>query len=255
MNRWIAASALIMSMSAALAAPVTPTFTVFGPLSGATFGGSGIPNDRVAQTTTVASGVTIALSATPRFGGPAVSDNGAGVYTVQAGASTVAPSPANPYALWNFNFYVGDTAAIDDLGFRLFWDFDPAAGTDQASLGVIGFNCLGLPNNLGQNSWNLGMDFLASNAFGVVPPAGVFDPNATGQYSFLLAAYETTGAGQVELGRVAIHVNVVAPGSVPEPGTMALAGLALLATLPALRLRARSVASPRRLRIGGPYPR
>lgn len=228
MKRLLAVGALACSSSISFAAPVTPTFDTFGALPGATFGGSGISNTRVAQTT-AASGATIALSVTPRFSGPAVTDNGAGVYTVQAGVSPNPPSsPADPYALWNFNFYVGDTAAVDDLGFRLFWDFNPAAGTDESALGVLGFNGQDLANNLFQNSWNLGMDFLAGTAFGIVPPAGAFNPNALGEYSFVLAAYETTGLGQQEVARVAINVNVVGPNRVPEPSSLALVGLALL---------------------------
>ena len=83
-----------------------------------------------------------------------------------------------------------------------------------------------------QNSWNLGMEFLATTnpAIGITAPAGVFNPNAQGQYSFALVAYTSiTGA---EIGRSAIVVNVV-----PEPGTFALAGLALLG-LAAARRRA-----------------
>lgn len=230
MKHLLAVGAFALSTSAAYAAAVTPTFDTFGALPGATFGGSGISNTRVAQTTP-ATGVTIALSATPRFGGPAVTDNGAGVYTAQAGVSPNPPSPADPYALWNFNFYVGDTAAVDDLGFRLFWDFNAAAGTDESALGFIGFNGQDLVNDLVQNSWNLGMDFLAGNAFGITPPAGAFNPNVPGEYSFVLAAYQASGTGLQEVARVAINVNVVAANTVPEPGSLALAGLALLGAI------------------------
>lgn len=225
MKKILSAAVLGLAASAAMSAAVVPTFDTFGALPGATFGGTGIPNDRVAIAT-VAGDVTIALSATPRFSGPAVTDNGAGVYTVLAGVSPDAPSPADPYALWNFNVYIGG-GSMSDTAFRVFWDFDPGADTDEAALGYVGANGADLPNPA-QNSLNLGMNDLAVAALGVVPPAGVFDPNAVGQYSFMIAAYGVGPGGLAELGRVAIQVNVVAPNAAPEPGSLALAGVALL---------------------------
>ena len=68
-------------------ADLTPEFTTFGPLPGATFGGSGIPNDAVAITTIVdgTTTITLGLTAHQRFASPAVTNNGAGVFTAQAG--------------------------------------------------------------------------------------------------------------------------------------------------------------------------
>jgi len=105
MNRripFLAALTLGLGVScAALAAPIVPQFHSFGPLPQATFGGTGIPNDRVAVTSEDT--ILLALSVSPRYAAPAVADNGAGVFTVQAGVSPDAPSPVDPYALWNFN--------------------------------------------------------------------------------------------------------------------------------------------------------
>lgn len=221
-----AAVGLAIALSAS-AAPISPTFTSFGLLSGATFGGSGIPNDPAAITTI--GGLTLALSATQRFSGPNLQNNGAGTYSAPAGVSQVAPSPADPYALWNFNAYVSGATAT--MAFRLFYDFDPSVGNDQSTHGTVSFLGSALTGGFGQSSNNLGFNSLATTnpAFGIVAPTGVFNPNAAGQYTFALAAYDiATGR---ELGRSAIAVNV------PEPGTFALAGLALLG-LGAVRRRA-----------------
>lgn len=213
----------------ATAAPITPTFTSFGTLAGATFGGSGIPNNAVAITNLT--GLTLGLTATPRFSAANPTNNGAGTFTARPGLSPNPPSSAaDPYALWNFSFFLGG-AAVANTYFRLFYDFSPAIGNDQSTHGVFAGPGSGLTNPF-QASYNLGMDFLATTnpLIGITAPAGVFNPNAQGQYTFALVAYTSiTGA---ELGRSAIAVNVV-----PEPGTFAMAGLALLG-LAAVRRRA-----------------
>ena len=104
------ALALTLAASSAFATAVVPTYTTFGTLTGANFGGSGIPNNAVAITTSTAlNGVTLGLTATQRFSSPAVMNNGAGVFqavgapslpatTWPSGASTstsVAPTPAH----------------------------------------------------------------------------------------------------------------------------------------------------------------
>jgi MYXO-CTERM domain-containing protein len=225
MNRripFLAALTLGLGVScAALAAPIVPQFHSFGPLPQATFGGTGIPNDRVAVTSEDT--ILLALSVSPRYAAPAVADNGAGVFTVQAGVSPDAPSPADPHALWNFNYFV--SGVTQNLTFVLLYDFDPGAATDALEHGRSTAPGALIPNPA-QDSLNLGMDFLAAAVPGIEPPAlAAFDPNAEGEYSFALVAYTALG---LELARVAIQVNVLA-NRVPEPGALLLAGAALLA--------------------------
>lgn len=229
--------------SAALAQSITPNATLI-PLPAATFGGSGIPNTSVAVTNV--GNVTLGLSAAARFDNPTVTNNGAGTFYALAGVDNHTPSPGDPYALWNFNYYIGGT--ITDYNYKLFYDFDPAANTEESAHGV--FSLLGAqinqiftgpPLNLNvfpsQNSLNLGMNFLETPPIPLVlqPPAfSPFNPNALGSYTFALVAYAKEGDGGggfgAEVGRTAMQVSAV-----PEPETYAL----LLAGLSAITFVAR----------------
>jgi PEP-CTERM motif len=223
--RSMAAVALTMaSASAVVAAPITPSFSSFGTLAGATFGGTGIPNNAVAITTlgNAASTLVLGLTATQRFGAAAVTNDGAGTFTASAGVSPDAPSPADPYATWNFGFYVSGSAATSYY-FSLFYDFDPAGGTAEA---VHGRTLAPGAAVTTQGSWNLGMDFLDTTAAGITQPAfPSFDPNVAGEYTFALVAYTAAPSVLVEVARSAIRVNV---NAVPEPASLALVGVALL---------------------------
>ena len=204
-----ALTAAALSFSAA-AAPVAPAFSEFGTLVGATFEGSGIPSTAVAITKT--DNVSLGLTAHQRYSAAPVTNDGAGRFTAQAGVSAFAPSPANPYATWNFGFYVAPVA--QDLSFKLLFDQNPASNTDEADLKTAFDFAAGLTF---QNSWNLGMDFLEVG--------NVFNPNRNGEYSFALIAYNSL----VEVARSAIVVNVTGGANeVPTPGTLPLIGLSLL---------------------------
>ena len=194
-------------------AQITPTGT-FGPQPTMTFGGNGIPNDAVMVNGDMRS-LTLGLTAHQRLSGPNLLNNGYGTFY----ASTGNPFASNPtYASWNFGFFVGGTG-VGQYYYKLFYDFDPAAGNLQSSHGVVSFTTA----TTVQDSWNLGMGFLGVTTGGVVKPAFTpFDANVAGQYTFALVAYNRdTG---VELSRAAIQVN----STVPEPSTYALmaAGLA-----------------------------
>jgi hypothetical protein len=208
-------SAGFLANSASYAGPVTPDFDTFGLLSAATFGGSGIPNDRVAITTF--GGVTLGLTATQRYSNPTVTDNGAGTYFATAGEDTL-PN----YALWNFDMYVSN-ASTTNYAMQLLWDLNPGAGTNEASLSSFGILPLAAGSTW-QESWNLGMPFLG----------GGFDPTVAGEYSFALILRSATGQ---ELGRSAINVNV---GHVPDTastGLLAVAGFGSLLVFARLRRR------------------
>jgi hypothetical protein len=215
----IAAAALALASGAVWSAAITPTFDSFGTLAGATFGGSGIPNNAVAIASS-AGNLTLGLTAHQRYVGPNLANDAAGTFTAFTGISQTSPSPADPYATWNFAFYIAG-ADISDLSFLFEYDFDPAAGNDASTHGTIAFPGIAITDPT-QNSWNLGMNFLAVAAPGLTPPGGSFDPNAAGEYTFRLSAY---GTAPSPAAQVAIRVNVV---DVPEPASLALVGAALL---------------------------
>lgn len=217
------AAVLGLAASGAFAQPITPTFTSFGTLSAANFGGTGIPNNAVAITTysspTPLSALTLGLTTTTRCAGAvcggAVSNNGAATFTVLAGA----PFAANPsYAGWNIDFYAQGNTNL--YNFKLFYDFDPAAANMQSTHGVFNlFTISGVAGTggLDQNSSNMGFASLATSVPGVLsaPSFAPFNPNATGQYSFALVAYDK--ASGAEVARSAMLVSAV-----PEPSSYAM---------------------------------
>ncbi|MEO0587810.1 MAG: PEP-CTERM sorting domain-containing protein [Planctomycetota bacterium] len=233
-------TALCVAAVPAATISATPIFDDFGSFPNATFGGSGIPTDSVAASTQIIDGdteITIALSATQRFNNPPLTNDGAGTYFATPG-SNIPTGSSLEGARWNFNFYVEvrslsglNDPSISDYAFDLLYDFDAGVDTPFGSLGVIDFD-LTAPTatistfedfsdgQIAQGSQNLLFGFLgASTPPFLTPPAGSFDPNELGEYTFAIFVEDAGGFG---IESVAIDVVV------PEPGTLALLGLGSL---------------------------
>jgi len=221
---------LAAALSFSVGAQAAPIFDTFGSLPQATFGGSGIPNDAVAISSQ--NGVTLGLTATERFSNAAVTNDGAGTFFAATGSNF--GNPLNPADMtnsstlgstWNFSFFLdlGNDVGSDFTILSLQYDFDPSAGTD---FGVINFNLSPQTSGLSliEGSQNMLFGFLSSAAAipVVVPPAGTFDPDAPGIYSFIL-----TASGSNLSPDLVASIDVVVEG-VPEPGTLALIGAGLL---------------------------
>ncbi len=214
------------------AAPITPTFSTFGPLAEATFGGSGIPNHAVAITTY--SNVTLGLTAHQRYFNPPVGNNGAGDFYAVKGADTYSTPPQPSYARWNFAFYALNMSG-SHMYLDLLYDFDPGAGTDQSAHGRLSvlLPTVSKAEYAWQDSWNLGMAFLSMPTSGpgflLIPPSGSFNPNIPGEYTFALVLRDKNNA---EVARTAIRVNVL-----PDSGATAILLALSVAGLAGLRRR------------------
>jgi hypothetical protein len=178
----LVATAFLTGGWSVFATSIAPSGTALVSLPAATFGGTGIANDKVEVTTITTprqDTITLGLTATPRYFNPALGNDGFGTFTATPGFNNGLGSPAHTLGpTWNFDFYIN---VVDNSG----------AGTTSTS-GTI------------QDSWNLG--FVSGIAY---------DPNASGLYGLQL---EQINADGVVVASTAINVNV---GSVPDASSTA----------------------------------
>ncbi len=209
-------SALLLTGSLTFAATITPGYDSFGTLSGATFGGTGIPNSAVAITTIMNGGntITLGLTATPKYPnqtiGSPLPDNGAGTFFAMPG-NGVTPGRAT----WNFDYYVNVAQAA--VGAAIYNIRLVYTNNTTGAMNSINFAPFATSGTV-QDSQNLAFAFFGTPI--------MFDVNAAAQYGFRLEAYDVAGT---LLGTSAINVNVGSPTAVPDSGTtLAMLGLALI---------------------------
>lgn len=229
--KMVSAFVLVGASALSQSAAIAPAGD-FGPLTGFgenPFGGEGIPTDQTMITTFAGIGgdeVTLAIAATQRFSNPPLTNDGAGTYTAQAGANDGVPGSTEGTlrSTWNWSFFVGisgeGNSTLADYGLTLFYDLDPASGTDSSALGF--FALPGSDRQVG-NSQNSTFNYLTSSVEGIItaPTFTNFDPLVAGEYSFAIVS-EFDGTTHT----VAMNVNVVAE-QVPAPATLALFGIGL----------------------------
>ena len=215
--------------------------------------GTGIINGGFTTATDASTGVQVGLRARERYDlatnqpTNVTGSNNNGTFNQNAGEPP--GFPASNRARWNFDWSINTgtlPVSTSAYSYSLSIDFDAGVGTNFLTFDLIngvnpstasvfwdhsfgnnataqsqgaeavdaaGYAGLKAASNLVQNSWN--MDFFDGGLF-------AFDPNANGNYTFVLSLSGAQGV----LASSEITV-IVGASAVPEPGSLALAGVAL----------------------------
>lgn len=156
--------------------------------------------------------LTTALGAHAYKNGAFLPNNGVDTFHAQSGTYAGPPAEADR-ANWSFDFG-WDLGGCTDCTVWLGIDTDPSAGVNLQFGNITGY----LPN---PESWNMEMAFLQTALSYDFNPNG---PSST-TFSLQIRGPSTNGATVANGAPVLVESQITV--NVPEPGTLALAGLAL----------------------------
>jgi hypothetical protein len=209
----VAALLMIAALAPVHAAPVAS----FGPLSAGWNVGTGQTNEGFTISSNATPQVELGLRSQDYLTGVS-STTGDGIYRVQAGER----APGSGLARWNIDLsaYTYESVIIGNWDLQLDIDWNPGAGSTLVSYDIDAqLELMGTYTTRTQASQNLGFDYWGQ----------AFDPEALGTYRFTLSAFDRNDPDNpgALVASTTIDVIVEAGQSVPEPGSLALAGLAL----------------------------
>lgn len=185
------------------------TLTTISPAGWPPSGSSGLQSVMFNKVD-LGNGAFVAMGAHAYKNSPFLSNDG--ISTFNASSGVYAPDGGKNYANWSYDFSY-NTGGCTSCNVFLEVDKDPSAGQNDVQL--VDLTTLPAYGNLaGQDSWNMEMPFMTSLVYN-------FNPYGASSTMFRLSLVNGQGVSNVRSGASEITVNV------PEPGSLALAGLAL----------------------------